>query len=330
MEAHGEMDSVLVTGGAGYIGGHVCKALRLAGFQPVVIDNLSTGFQKNVQWGPFHKVDLRDYESALAELKSYSFVAAVHLAASAYVEESQKVPLKYYENNLLSTINCLKLLETLQINYLVFSSSCAVYGENTTEKLKESAPLNPINHYGRTKKMCEDIISSVSNSLDLNYITLRFFNACGADPTGELKEEHNPETHVIPRLIDSGLNKSIFSIYGSDYPTLDGTAIRDYLHVSDLAAAHVDSIRYLLAGGASYVLNIGSGEGHSILALIEAAKKIGLDVVVNFLPKREGDPAELVADISRAGEILEWKPKINSLEEILSSTLFSREKKKFL
>ena len=324
------MDSVLVTGGAGYIGGHVCKAIRFAGFQPVVIDNLSTGFEKNVKWGPLHKVDLRDFKSSLAELKAYTFVAAVHLAASAYVEESQKMPLKYYENNLLSTINILRLLEALQINYLVFSSSCAVYGETTMGKLNESSALNPINHYGRTKKMCEEIITSISNSQGFKYITLRFFNACGADLTGELQEEHNPETHVIPRLIESGLNRSTFNVYGSDYPTLDGTAVRDYLHVSDLAMAHVESVRYLMAGGVSQVLNIGSGKGRSILDLIKSAKKIGLDIEVNFLPRREGDPAELVADISRAGEVLEWKPKINSLEEILSSTHYSREKNKFL
>lgn len=321
------MEKILVTGGAGYVGAHVCKELRLAGFQPVVVDNLSTGFEKNVKWGPLHKVDLRDYKSTLDEIKDYQFTAAVHLAASAYVEESQKNPLKYYENNLLSTINTLRILETLQVRSLVFSSSCAVYGESTKGKLNESTSLDPINHYGKTKQMCEEIISSASRTLEIRHVFLRYFNACGADKSGELKEEHNPETHVIPRLIDAALNGKTFNIFGSDYPTSDGTAVRDYLHVSDLASAHLASVLYLLTGGASNILNIGSGQGNSVLALVNAARKIGLDAEVSFLPRREGDPAELVADISLAHKVLNWEPKSSSVEAILSSTLRSRNKK---
>jgi len=318
------MSNVLVTGGAGYVGSHVCKALSMAGFQPVVVDNLSTGFQKNVKWGPFYKVDLRDYESTLGEIKKYEFVAAIHLAASAYVEESQKHPLNYYENNLLSTISVLRLLETLKVPNLVFSSSCAVYGENSKGELNEATPTKPINNYGRTKKMCEEIIANIGIVTGLKYISLRYFNACGADLNGELREEHEPETHVIPQLIDAGRNSSYFNVFGTDYPTSDGSAVRDYLHVSDLAAAHLASLRYLLENGRSNIINVGSGKGRSVFDLVESARRIGLNPKVRFLPRREGDPAELIADISLAREVLGWAPKIQSLDEILSSTLNSR------
>jgi len=318
------MSNVLVTGGAGYVGSHVCKALSMAGFQPVVVDNLSTGFQKNVKWGPFYKVDLRDYESTLGEIKKYEFVAAIHLAASAYVEESQKHPLKYYENNLLSTINVLRLLETLKVPHLVFSSSCSVYGENSKGELNEAAPTKPINNYGRTKKMCEEMIADIGIITGLKYISLRYFNACGADLNSELREEHKPETHVIPQLIDAGRNSSYFNVFGTDYPTSDGSAVRDYLHVSDLASAHLASLRYLLEKGRSNIINVGSGKGRSVFDLVESARRIGLNPTVRFLPRREGDPAELIADISLAREVLGWAPKIQCLDEILLSTLNSR------
>ena len=315
------MNEILVTGGAGFIGANVCKALKASGFVPVTVDNLSTGFLHNVKWGPFHNLDLRDFDQLQSKLVNYNFIGVVHLAASAYVGESQSDPIKYFDNNIVSTINLLKYMKEINLKDLVFSSSCTVYGKGNGDLFREDDICEPINNYGLSKRMCEEIITSVARSLGLRYVILRYFNASGFDIESGIIEQHNPETHVIPLLVNSALNGDEFKIFGLDYETSDGSPVRDYVHVSDLSNAHVKSIRYLKSGGANIILNLGSGKGTSVLELIEVAKRLGITPKVTVDERRKGDPPSLVADCQLAQRKLGWKPSNSEIECILKSVV---------
>jgi len=317
------MNRVLVTGGAGFIGSHVCKELFNAGYVPVVVDNLSTGHKHNVKWGELYVLDLRNFEELINELNDYEFVGVIHLAASAYIEESQKLPLKYFDNNLMSTINILKLIEHLKVKTLVFSSSCAIYGNGNGEAFKENSPQTPINNYGLSKKICEEIILSTVKSSNFHSIILRYFNASGSSIDGDIREEHQPETHVIPKLISSALNKKEFELYGDTYETNDGSPVRDFVHVTDLAKAHVLALDLLLTQPQTLALNLGSGKGISLFELIDSLKKFGLEPKVQISTRRLGDPANLVSDISLAKKVLKWEPTNSSIENILNSVISS-------
>lgn len=317
------MSKILVTGGAGFIGGHVCKALALQGYEPIVIDNLSTGHKHNVKWGALYQVDLRDSERLNQVFRKHNFEAVVHLAASAYVGESQKVPIKYFENNVSSTINLLKYMYAYKVNSLVFSSSCAVYGHTKNGVLIESSEKSPVSNYGLSKLFCEQIIESTSRAHKFHYAILRYFNASGADSDNEIIEEHEPETHVIPRLLKSAMDNRVFEIYGKGFNTPDGTAVRDYVHVSDLADAHTKALHRVMNQNQDLVLNLGTGRGYSVLELIEGIRKLGLKINVEFSQARSGDPDSLVANSDSAFKLLNWQPNQSSLENILLTSMNS-------
>lgn len=318
------MKNVLVTGGAGYIGGHVCKELYDSGYTPVVIDNLSTGHKRNVKWGPLIETDLRDKKKLIEQVTKMKFLGVIHLAASAYVGESEEFPLKYFENNIISTINLLSAMEVLDVRRLVFSSSCSTYGIGNGKPFLESDPQEPMNNYGISKLMCEQIIKQTSLNNSLSNVILRYFNACGADYKSGIWEEHNPETHVIPLLVESFRNQTPFKVFGVDHETEDGSAIRDYVHVSDLARAHVKALELPLEDGCSIAINLGSGVGTSVLQLIEYVKSMGYSTPICFQPRRKGDPSSLIANIDLAKELLMWNPKSSSLNKIFSSVFNSR------
>jgi UDP-glucose-4-epimerase GalE len=317
---------ILVTGGAGYIGSQTCKFLSTSGFQPVVVDNLSTGFIHNVKWGPLYAFDLLEKAQLREVFRNHSFKAIIHFAASAYVAESMSAPMKYFENNVVSTINLLEIALEHNVEKIVFSSSCATYGDSILQKIEEGSVQRPINVYGETKLMGENILRSLEKLGRLRYVTLRYFNAGGADFDLELGEEHHPETHVIPILVESALQSKKFVVYGNDYPTVDGTTVRDYIHVWDLANAHTSAIRYLLDGGKSTEINLGTGIGVSTLQLIESILNLGYVVDHEIYSRREGDSARLVAETSRAQDILGWEARYSEISEILKSAIAWRVK----
>lgn len=312
---------VLVTGGAGYIGSHTAKALARAGHEPVVIDNLSFGHRWAVKWGPFFEQDLADAESLLRVIRDQRVEAVMHFAASLLVGESVREPRKYFWNNVVNTLRLLDAMLEAGVKRIVFSSSAATYGDPQKIPIPEEHSTRPVNPYGDTKLMMERALEWYGNAYGLGWIALRYFNAAGADPEGELGEGHDPETHLIPLIIQAALGqRPCVEIYGTDYPTPDGTAIRDYIHVTDLAQAHVLALEYLLRGGPSRALNLGTGSGHSVREVIHAVGKISPQPVpVREGPRRAGDPAVLVADASQAGKTLSWTPRNSGLEPIVQS-----------
>lgn len=313
---------VLVTGGAGYIGSNVCKMLNENGFIPVTFDNLSTGNMEHVKWGPFHFGDLRQTEDLSNIFDKYEFLGVLHFAASAYVNESMLRPLHYFDNNITSTINLLSLMKERGVRKIVFSSSCATYGLVNHNKINESTFQNPVNAYGYSKLACEKIIEFQANTGNLEYVILRYFNAAGADPELKVGELHEPETHVIPLAIQSAIANEIFSIYGSDYPTRDGTAIRDYVHVTDLSSAHLLAFNKLLNNEIKNLkCNLGSGKGFSVLEIAVAILRYFPGFKWKFEARRLGDPPELTAEIETANSILDWKPVNSDLESIIISAI---------
>ena len=309
------MTSILVTGGAGYIGSHTCKALRRAGFNPITYDNLSRGNAESVKWGPVERSELVDSSRLREVLAQYRPAAVVHFAAFAYVGESNVNPTLYYENNLGGTVALLEGMRECGVGKIVFSSSCAVYGAPKIVPISEEIPYAPVNPYGNTKMICEQILKDCAAAFPLSFIALRYFNAAGADPDGEIGECHVPETHAIPLLLEvaAGENKS-FTIFGDDYPTADGTCVRDYIHVSDLADAHVKAVRALLDGADSTALNLGTGRGWSVRELVESVRQVtGCDLSAQVGARRPGDPAVLIADASRARRQLGWRPQYSDL-----------------
>ncbi|MCS7058158.1 MAG: UDP-glucose 4-epimerase GalE [Meiothermus sp.] len=313
--------NILVVGGAGYIGSHTAKALYRAGFTPVVFDNLSYGHRWAVRWGPLVEADLADKAAILEALRGYRIGAVIHFAANAYVGESMENPAKYFRNNVANMLNLLEAMVETGVRHIVFSSSCATYGIPQTVPIREDFPQNPINPYGETKLVGERMLKWFGNAYGLGWMALRYFNASGADPEGELGEVHDPETHLIPLVIDAVLGRRPpVRIFGTDYPTPDGTAIRDYIHVTDLAEAHVRALEHLLRGGSPTALNLGTGQGTSVLEVVRAVEKVaGRPVPAETAPRRPGDPPALVADPSRAREVLGWEARYRDIVEIVAT-----------
>ena len=311
--------SVVVTGGAGFIGSHTCKALAKAGYRPVTVDNLQTGHADAVKWGPLERIDVRD-QAALAQLLHRVHpVAVIHFAASAYVGESVSDPALYYDNNVFGMMSLAGACVEAGIGKVVFSSSCATYGIPETTPIGEETPQKPINPYGRTKLIGEQILDDYRGAYGLQSVKLRYFNAAGADPDGELSERHTPETHLIPlALMATAGQRPALDVFGTDYPTPDGTCIRDYIHVADLAVAHVAALRHLEAGKGSVALNLGTGQGNSILDIARDIERVvGRPLPWRAAARRPGDPPELVADIARAREVLGFQPRHSDMATIL-------------
>lgn len=312
---------ILIVGGAGYIGAHVNKALNRQGHETVVFDNLSFGHSDFVKWGAFSLGDLNNIEDIRAVFNKYPIEAVMHFAAFTYVGESVEDPQKYYLNNLANTLNLLRVMLEEDIKYLVFSSTCATYGNPEEIPITENHPQRPINPYGKGKYMVEQILEDYSRAYDFQYVSLRYFNAAGADPEADVGELHEPETHLIPLILDaaSGKRKDI-KIFGNDYPTDDGTCIRDYIHVNDLADAHIKALEYLQGGGSSDVFNLGNSQGFSVKEVIKTASEVtGKEIKVDEVDRRPGDPPVLVGSSDKAREILNWHPKYPNLSSIVET-----------
>ena len=314
--------AVLVLGGAGYIGSHTVYELIEAGRDVVVADNLLTGFRAAVHpKARFYELDIRN-RAALDQLFQREHIEGViHFAASSQVGESMEQPLKYYDNNLWGTICLLESMVAYGVDRIVFSSTAAVYGEPERIPILEADKTEPTNCYGETKLAMEKLMGWTSRAHGLRYVALRYFNACGAHPSGAIGEAHNPETHLIPLILQvpNGQRTQV-SIFGEDYPTQDGTCVRDYIHVCDLAQAHVLALNYLLAGGENNVFNLGNGVGFSVKEVLETARQVtGHPIPAQAAPRRAGDPAQLVASAERAKSILGWQPKYHRLETIVST-----------
>ena len=320
------MKHILVTGGAGYIGSHTCKLLALAGYMPITFDNLSTGYADAVKWGPLVVGDLHDINHLTAVLNQFKPLAVIHFAASAYVGESVSNPLKYYLNNVGGTLSLLGAMRNQDINKIVFSSTCATYGTPDLKIIGEDCIQNPINPYGQSKLMIEKILYDLTLKGQISHIALRYFNAAGDDSEGEIGERHNPETHLIPLAIQSALGGAELKIFGTDFPTPDGTAIRDYVHVEDLARAHIQAVEHLLQNGKSDFINLGTGRGYSVRTIVSALNDLGLKVQSRDVARREGDPAYLVADSAKAKLVLNWKPEYNSIKDILKTAIHWHQK----
>jgi UDP-glucose-4-epimerase GalE len=315
------MDAIIVTGGAGYIGSQVCKTLALAGFLPVAYDNLSTGHAYAVKWGPFVEADLSEKEKLIETFQKYQPKAVLHFAASALVIESMANPGKYYRNNLTGTLCLLEAMQECKIPYLVFSSTCAVYGQPKHVPMTEAHPIGPINPYGRSKWMVEQMISDFETAFGIRSIALRYFNIAGADLQTEIGENHDPETHLIPSVIQAALGvKKEIVVYGTDFPSKDGSAVRDYIHVQDIADAHVSALRLLMEKEQSAQINLGTGTGHSVLEIIDAVQKFcGKTLPVRLELSRAGEPSNLTADNTKAKELLGWTPKLSELPILIET-----------
>jgi UDP-glucose 4-epimerase len=313
-------DPILVVGGAGYIGSHMVKMLAQAGYPVVVLDNLCTGFAGAARYGTLVEGDLAD--SALLDrlFGEHRFTAVLHFAALSQVGESMQIPARYYRNNVANTLSLLDAMDRHGVRSFLFSSTAAIFGEPQYTPIDEAHPTRPINPYGRSKRMVEEMLDDLGRSQGLRAVCLRYFNAAGADPEGELGERHDPESHLIPLVLQaaSGRRPQI-AVFGTDYDTPDGTCIRDYIHVWDLCSAHLLALEHLLGGGASLALNLGNGQGFSVQEVIETARRVtGKDIPVRTEPRRPGDPAILVADSQQARAILGWQPRYADLDTIIA------------
>jgi UDP-glucose-4-epimerase GalE len=313
--------AVLVTGGAGYIGSHAAKALARAGYVPVVLDNLVYGHRAAVRWGALVEGDVGDRALVAETLRRYEIGAVMHFAAFAYVGESMTRPERYFHNNLVNTLSLLGAMREAGVRRIVFSSTCATYGVPESVPIREDMAQRPVNPYGESKLMVERALHWEGVAHGLQHVSLRYFNAAGADPEGEIGERHEPETHLIPLILDAALGRRAqIDVYGTDYPTPDGSAIRDYIHVGDLADAHVLALGHLERGGASLALNLATGQGHSVREVIDAAERVtGRGVPRRETERRPGDPPALVADATRARAILGWTPRQSDLDTILAT-----------
>lgn len=313
------MTRVLVTGGAGYIGSHVCKRLAEKGAEPVVFDNLSRGHRDAVKWGPLIVGDLSDTNLLLETMKEYRPAAVMHFAALSYVGESVSSPDLYYASNVSGTISLLNAMIKTEIHKLVLSSTCAVYGVPDALPITEDTPARPVNPYGRTKHIIETFLDDYAKTYKMNYAALRYYNACGADQDGEIGERHDPETHLIPRaLMAAGGVLPHLDIYGTDYATPDGTCIRDYIHVSDLAEGHLLALDHLNATSTNAVINLGVGKGLSIFQVLNAIEEVtGMKVPVQTRARRAGDPPALFADPTKARELLGFSPVHSDISNIV-------------
>jgi UDP-arabinose 4-epimerase len=320
------METVLVTGGAGFIGSHICKALAAAGLLPVAFDDLSTGHADFVRWGPLVKGDILDAAALDAAFARHRPGAVIHFAALAYVGESVSQPLAYYRVNVAGLVSVVEAMLRHGARTIVFSSSCATYCIPSALPITESAPQRPINPYGRSKLAGEQILTDARAAQGPRVAMLRYFNAAGADPDGGLPERHDPETHLIPLAIDAATGQGPpLSIFGTDYPTEDGTCERDFIHVSDLGAAHVEALRHLDAGNSSLTLNLGTGKASSVRSVIAAVERAtGRAVALAHAARRPGDPPMLVADASLAREVIGFRPRLSDLDTIVATAWKAR------
>ena len=322
MEKTNSIQRLVVTGGAGYIGSHLVKVAAASGVDVHVVDDLTTGFADAIPAATLHEISIQDEAKITRLLDELQPCAVVHFAGSINVSESVQCPLKYYANNVSNTLLLLRAMQAASAKRFIFSSSAAVYGAPTQPTLSEAHPLLPINPYGRSKLMIEQALADSASAGLIEYCALRYFNAAGAFPDATIGERHDPETHVIPLVIRAALSGGTFDVFGDDYDTYDGTCIRDYVHVCDLAHAHLAAIDYLQRGGVSRALNLGSGRGHSVRDVIVAVEKeTGKRVKVRFSERRAGDPAHLVADASLARAELDWYPTQSDLTEIVKTAV---------
>ncbi|WP_421695442.1 UDP-glucose 4-epimerase GalE [Aestuariivirga sp.] len=315
------MSRFLITGGAGYIGSHAAKHLAEAGHEVMVYDNLSRGHRDLVRWGPLIAGDIRDTDRLREALRSFRPDAVIHFAAFAYVGESVAQPGLYYENNVAGTLSLLQAMTSAGADNLIVSSTCATYGQPESMPITEDTVQRPLNPYGQSKLMMEQVCADFGKAHGLRSMALRYFNACGCDPDGETGERHDPEPHLIPRaLMAADGDIAMLEVFGGDYGTPDGTCIRDYIHVSDLASAHMAAALHLMEGGEPQSLNLGTGQGISVRDIIEATERVtGLPVPHRISPRRMGDPAELVAAPGRANKVLNWWAQHSAIDHIIST-----------
>ena len=313
------MPTILVTGGAGYIGSHTRYFLEKQGYSVLVVDNLGRGYREAVPPAILHTLDLREKDKLTALLKEHRVDAVIHFAAYIAVGESTKNPLLYFENNVGGSLSLLEAMMSAGVKRLVFSSTAAAYGTPERVPIVEDEPYAPINPYGESKVIVERMLESLDRYQEFRSIRLRYFNACGAEPEAGLGERHDPETHLIPLILRAVQTGSPVTLFGDDYPTEDGTCIRDYIHVSDLAEAHIFAVEHLLKDGGSNVFNVGTGSGHSVKDVVSSVERVtGKKVPFTMGPRREGDPASLVADSSKLQKTLGWKPNRADLDRIVS------------
>ena len=313
-----DMPKILVTGGAGYIGSHTVHLLGKRGYEAIVVDDLSRGYEHNVDKDRFQRLALGDTEGLYRLMTAEKFDAVIHFAAYIAVGESTKEPELYFANNVGGSISLLTAMQRAGIGRIVFSSTAAVYGEPSQVPIPEDLPYAPVNPYGSTKVMIEQVLDWLDRYRGTRSICLRYFNACGAEPGSGIGEEHDPETHLIPLMLRAVQTGKPFTVFGDDYPTPDGTCIRDYIHVSDLAEAHVLAVDHLLKGGASAKFNVGTGQGRSVREVLEAVESVtGKKVPHTIGPRRAGDPPSLVADSTRLQKALGWKPHYTNIRDIV-------------
>lgn len=312
---------ILVTGGAGYIGSHVCKELARSGYFPITYDNLSTGHSYSVKWGPLINADLADRKVLDQAFTEYKPKAVIHFAGSSMLMESIHEPHTYYRNNLSHSLNLMEAMKEHEVNSLVFSSSCATYGIPKKIPITETEPQRPINPYGRSKWMIEQILNDFEDAYSMHSISLRYFNAAGADFASEIGEHHDHETHIVPLVLFTAMGiKDQVTIYGTDFPTPDGTAIRDFIHVTDLACAHVSALKWVMEHQKSSAINLGTSKGFSVKQIIQSIEKFTGKLIPFIAEKRrKGEPPILVADNEKAYRLLNWKPKDSDLMKIIES-----------
>ena len=311
---------MLVTGGAGYIGSHACKALASRGYQPVVFDNLGAGHRAAVRYGDLVEGDILDTAAVREAIRRYGIQAVMHFAAFLDVGESVREPARYYRNNVAGALSVLEAMAAESIDRFVFSSTCATYGEPRETPISESHPQRPINSYGESKLAVERALPHFARAHSLKWVSLRYFNAAGADPDGEIGEDHSPEIHLIPRAIEAALGGPRLQVFGDDYPTPDGTCLRDYIHVADLADAHVRALQSIEAAGVSDAYNLGTGRPHSVLDVIKSVERVtGRKVAWTLAPRRDGDPAVLYAANGKARAAFGWVPRFPELDAIVGT-----------
>ena len=323
--------AILVCGGAGYIGSHINKQLHKEGYETVVFDNLVYGHREAVKWGHFVQGDLKNIEDIEKVFQTYQIDAVFHFAAYAYVGESVSEPEKYYYNNVANTLNLLQVMRKYGCNKIIFSSTCATYGEPKQVPITEDMRQNPINPYGATKLMMERIFKDYHTAYGLEFVVLRYFNAAGADPDGEIGESHNPETHIIPLVLDAASGKRAdIKVFGTDYDTPDGSCVRDYIHVYDLTTAHLLALHHLEAGKGSDFFNLGNAVGTSVLEVVKSVRKVtGKGFKVVLTDRRPGDPAKLVGSSEKAQKVLGWKPIYGDIDTIVEHAWNWHEKAKY-
>lgn len=314
------MQNIIVTGGAGYIGSHACKALKVAGYTPITVDNLITGWRDAVKFGPFEQADLCERDQLDPIFEKYNPIAVIHFAALSQVGESMTEPAKYWRNNVLGSLNLIEACVKYDVKNFVFSSTCATYGDQDNVVLDENSVQLPINSYGASKKAVEEILSNMEQAYGLNSVIFRYFNVAGADPDGEIGEFHQPETHLVPLILQAiDGQRDALTIFGTDYDTADGTCIRDYVHVCDLVDAHILGLQHLQSGGTSDVFNLGTGSGFSVREMIKEAGAItNRPVPVKEGVRRPGDCTKLVSGSQKAKDVLGWNPRRSTPKEMIA------------